>query len=139
MNLQQKTITLSPIAFKISLGVIMCITGITGAYAIYDDAGMGSAVTSGNQFTSAMWNTAVSNIRDIYGRTQYFSVDGVNTGIGTSSPGTKLDVAGNIRGSSYGAFPQGLVPATNGAPDGKIFSPSGDYIGGTTWGINYNE
>ena len=44
-----------------------------------------------------------------------------------------------IRSSSYGSFSQGITPALSGAPDAKIFSPSGDYIAGNTWGINYNE
>jgi hypothetical protein len=42
---------------------------------------MGTTVTSGNQFTSNMWNTTVSNIRDIYSRTQYIGTSGGNTAL----------------------------------------------------------
>jgi len=62
-----------------------------------------------------------------------------NIGIGTNSPWAKLDVNGNIRSTSYGAFAQWITPALTGAPDAKIFSPSWDYLWVGTWGINYNE
>lgn len=64
---------------------------------------------------------------------------GGSLGIGNTSPSQKLDVAGNIKSTGYGIFPSGIVPAASGAPDGKIFSPSGDYVSQTSWGINYNE
>ncbi len=68
----------------------------------------------------------------------YVNTNG-NVGIGNTSPSQKLDVVGNIKSTGYGIFPTGIAPAVTGAPDGKIFSPSGDYLGATTWGINYNE
>ncbi|MDD4625195.1 MAG: hypothetical protein PHC82_02645, partial [Candidatus Pacebacteria bacterium] len=64
---------------------------------------------------------------------------GGNVGIGITNPGEKLEVAGNIKSSGYGSFPNGIAPAVTGAPDGKIFSPSGLYLAQNTWGINYNE
>ena len=48
-----------PLGIKLGIGVLMSIAGISGAYALYTDAEMGSIVTSGNQFTSEMWNAAV--------------------------------------------------------------------------------
>ncbi len=65
--------------------------------------------------------------------------NGTNVGVSTASPAQKLDVVGNIKTTGYIIVPSGIVPAVTGAPDGKIFSPSGDYVSGTSWGINYNE
>lgn len=65
--------------------------------------------------------------------------NGTNVGVGVTSPAQKLDVAGNVKTTGYIIVPSGIVPASTGAPDGKIFSPSGDYVSGTSWGVNYNE
>ena len=59
--------------------------------------------------------------------------------LGRQGPTQKLDVVGNIKSTGYGIFPSGIAPAATGAPDAKIFSPSGDYLATTNWGINYNE
>jgi hypothetical protein len=64
---------------KLSIGICMIVTSVMATSALYDDTGMGTTVTSGNQFTSNMWNVTVSNIRDIYSRTQYIGTSGGNT------------------------------------------------------------
>jgi len=65
--------------------------------------------------------------------------NGASVGVGIASPTEKLHVNGNIQSTGYGIFPSGIAPASTGAPDAKIFSPSGQYLSNATWGINYNE
>jgi hypothetical protein len=105
---------------KFSIGICMIVMSVMATSALYDDTGMGTTVTSGNQFTANMWNTTVSNIRDIYSRTQYIGTSGGNTAltgqltagsyIGNGSGITSLNPANisagtagiNITGNSQG-------------------------------------
>lgn len=91
----------------------------------------GDCKTAWSQISGSQWTTNASNI--------YYN-NGGNVGIGTASPTTKLDVAGQVRSSTGGfKFPDDTVQTT--ASSGTIVgvtAGTGLTGGGTSGGVTLN-
>ena len=87
----------------LSIGYAALSSGLTTA----DRVGTGSGLTSSS------WNRIVNGVLELDTRTAPISSSGGNIGIGTASPGAKLDIAGNVNFYS----PDGTTTAT------KIYRP----------------
>ena len=112
-----------------SATVISLLQTTTGAEKAA--AGLGISIQNGGESTNAadLWFTTATG-GSLFERMR-ITADG-NVGIGTTAPGAKLDVSGNIRTSTYYNFNGNpSIPTTAGA---AIFDQSG--VGPTINGLN---
>ena len=67
-----------------------------------------------------------------------FQTSTKNVGIGTTAPGKKLDVAGDIRATVTGAFPSGLLVSGSHATNGPVVQVANTVTNGNAWNMISN-
>ncbi|MDD5197639.1 MAG: hypothetical protein PHN60_02135 [Candidatus Gracilibacteria bacterium] len=120
---------------------------LTVGYAVWNSPYVMSTVGSGSGLTANGWNALVNNIDDLNSRLSNLSFSGGNVGVGTTSPGTRLDThiqtTQNIAGTVANSYPiasflnessasSGIRGLEIGAPTSGIVSPVYLKISGTS-------